>query len=284
MHIFSLIVFSLIILFGILFVKVLKNIYLKLPKFIKIIVFLLSIGITFPIMMLFLQEMIIPCNAESWLMKIEKRVDMDLERNNPKQVIVINNIKKVYMIQKDTISINKVEFESKALLNYYAQLEQLNNWNYLKHLPSNINKEEYINYLSRCQYPFYLAMIHFRESSFKTNAENGSYIGLGQHHPDFIEKCGYSLKEYKKSWKVQLYVSLEYIKKYVNITINNPEELYAYWLNSNWDGNNKIYCKNSKLKNGKKPYYPNKKLDVNRNGCIEVNPDFKRIFNNLLTK
>lgn len=225
-----------------------------------------------------------PCNAESWLMKIEKRVDMDLEKNNPKQVVVINNIKKVYMIQKDTISINEVEFENKAISNYHVQLEQLRNWDYLKHLPANINKEEYINYLSRCQYPFYLAMIHFRESSFRTDAENGSYIGLGQHHPDFVQKCGYSLNEYKKSWKVQLYVSLEYIKENVNRVANSPEELYAYWLNSNWNGSNKIYCKNSRLKNGRKPYYPNKKLDINRNGCIEVNPDFSRIFNNLLTQ
>ena len=84
-----------------------------------------------------------------------------------------------------------------------------------KYLPKHINKTEYIDWLSKCQYPFYLAQIHFRESSFDTGAGNRSYIGLGQHHPDFINKCGYTVKEYNSNWRVQVYVSIEYINKYV---------------------------------------------------------------------
>ena len=158
----------------------------------------------------------------------------------------------------------------------------MKNWECLNYLPKNINKNEYIDYLSRCQYPLWLGMIHFQESSFNTNAGNGSYIGLGQHHPDFIRECGYSIKEYKSSWKVQLYVSLEYIKKHVNRVIKGPHELYAYWLKSNWNGENNIYCRNSRLPNGKNPYIGNRRLDLDKNGCIEIKPDFVNRFKKLL--
>lgn len=276
----------LIIIICIMIMQGFKRMFVTLPKFAKYIILVTTLILGAPIMILFIQEMVIPCDSESWLMSLEKRVDRDLEKNNPKKTIVINNIKKIYVIHKDTIKITEKEFVHNLEDNYEYQMNQLRNWKILSVLPKNINKEEYINYLSRCQYPFYLALIHYAESSFDTNADNGSYVGLGQHDSNFIKECGYSMHEYKKSWKLQLYVSLEYIKKYVDRIITEPEELYAYWLKSGWNGENNIYCKQSRLPNGRKPYYPNRNLDKygNNNGCIEVNPDLSKKFKILRTK
>lgn len=254
-----------------------------MPVFMKKIMFAIAfIFIVFTIGLMF-QEMVTPTPKLSWLMMLEQKVDKDLNKNNPKQTIIINNIKRVYIYKKDSISTPYKEFEKNMLYTYEEQMNKLKNWSYLKHLPKNIDKNEFIEYLSRCQYPLYLAMIFFTESSFKTNANKGKYIGLGQHDPQFVIECGYTINEYNNSWKVQLYVSMEYIKKYVKIPIYSPEQLYAFWLNCNWSGNNVIYTHKTKLPNGRKPYGPNKNLDKNKNRQIEVVPDLKQKFECYLT-
>jgi hypothetical protein len=162
--------------------------------------------------------------------------------------------KKVYIKQKN--------------IEHKTQVELLKKWKILDVLPKD-ERESYIEYLSLTPYPLWLGAVHKRESSLDIGAGNGSYIGLGQHHPSFIKECGYTIKEYNESWKVQVFVSNEYIKKYVDREINKPEELYAYWLDSSWNGRNVIYHSKSRIKvngNYKNPYKSNIGLDKNFNG------------------
>lgn len=165
---------------------------------------------------------------------------------------------------------------------YQIQLNKLMNWKYLDYLPSNIDKDLYIDLIARSDYPYYLAMIHYMESSFDTNANKGSYYGLGQHNKEFMHENGYSLKEYRENWIIQVEISLAYIKKYVKKEPNSAGELYAYWLNSSWNGTEQIYCKKNDTKKFN-PYYSNKNLDLNKNKCIEIS-DLNRKFATFINK
>lgn len=261
------------------------KVFSSLPKIVQIILFIISL---IGIIMLFAplaQEMILPCGSDSWLKSVERRVGREMAEKNTKKIIndyritvKKNNPKYDNMSEKEYIREKNNEHEE--------QLAFLRKWKPLDVLPDSV-KESYIEYLSLTAYPLWLAGVQKRESSFDIGAGNGSYTGLGQHHPDFIKKCGYSMKEYDSSWKVQVFVSNEYIKKYVKREINGPEELYAYWLDSSWNGRNVIYHTKSRIKVGGKlrnPYKSNKGLDKNFNGKIEVNPDFSGIFANLFNK
>lgn len=274
--------FAISIGIGYLFLYMIKGFFQYLPKFVKIILFVISLIIFIVLGGLFFQEMIIPCHSTSWLMMLEKKVDEEMYKKNSVQsvvqhIIIVHKTDTVYKFLPEK------EYVVNEINEYSNQIEKLKNWKYLNYLPKYINKEEYIKYLSLSPYPLWLAMIHFRESSFKPEEYCGSYIGLGQHSPNFIRECGYTINEYKSSWKVQVYVSNEYIKKYVKRDLKSAEELYAYWLDCNWNGRKVIYHHKSRLSNGKNPYYSNKGLDKDKNKKIEIE-DLSRIFDKLNNK
>lgn len=281
--IFSSIILLLIIASISIGLKYILRYFKYLPKIVQYLLFTIALIIGTVLYGLFFQEMIIPCHSKSWLMMLEEQVDKKMQEKNTPQT-VIQHIIVVY--KKDTIyrNIPEKEYIIQKYDEHMTQLDSLRKWTYLNNLPKNIPKEEYIAFLSNTPYPLWLAMIHFRESSFKPDNYNGKYIGLGQHSPQFVKECGYTIDEYKSSWKVQIYVSNEYIKKYVKRNIKSPQELYAYWLDCNWNGRNVIYHSKSRLANGKNPYYPNKGLDKNKNKKIEVDSDLFSIFARLNNK
>ncbi|HMT01982.1 MAG TPA: hypothetical protein PKD00_01515 [Burkholderiales bacterium] len=249
--------------------------------------------IMLPTVLLFFHEQIfVKCDATSPLNRVENVILMALDKRaehsmeeykNTKQVVVKHIIyhKKPYLINVSTEEALKDNTVKKEYNDYMSQINKLKSWKYLKYLPDYINRDEYIEWVSKSRYPEYLAYIHYNESSFNMKNYNGSYIGLGQHNREFIEECGYSYKEYCLSWKVQVYVSIKYIDKYVKRDITKPSHLYAYWLKSGWNGENIIYSRNSVIKyKGKKykPYKGNKGLDKNNDGFITIDKDLDRIF------
>lgn len=240
-----------------------------------------------PFILLFLHELLfVECGQVSPLKrteaaiikKLNERAKKDMAKYSDTKRVVVRQIIMVYKpnrINDDEMEVlNTDNIVKHEYMDYEKQVKKLKSWAYLdKYLPKHINKTEYIDWLSKCQYPFYLAQIHFRESSFDTGAGNGSYIGLGQHHPDFINKCGYTVKEYNSNWRVQVYVSIEYINKYVKSDINKVEELYALWLKSSWKGEKVIYDRKSVIvinRKKYKPYNTNSGLDDNGDGDIDL--------------
>lgn len=256
-------------------------------KAIKAVGFLSGI-VLLPFMLLFLHELVfVKCGQISPLKrteaaiikKLDERAKYDMTKYKDTKRVVVRQIIMIYKpnrINDDEMDVLKTDnIVRSEYMDYEKQVKKLKSWKYLdKYLPKHINKNEYIEWLSKCQYPFYLAQIHFRESSFDTGAGNGSYIGLGQHHPDFINDCGYTVDEYNNNWRVQVYVSIEYINKYVKSDINRVEELYALWLKSSWKGEEVIYDRKSVIRiRGKKyrPYNSNRGLDDNDDGNISLN-------------
>lgn len=189
------------------------------------------------------------------------------------------------VIKLDTTKYNLVEILSKypeLATIHDKQCEELKSHGQLELAAKRlgIEEKELYKYLrENLIFPYHFYLIFWNESSYRLEDE-GKYIGLGQINTQFINSCGYTLKQYNNDWKIQVKVAHYYFLVYM--PDKNPqlvENIYAKWLSSSWNGSESIYT----LRRNPLEYKSNKGLDKDKDNKITLS-DLRIIFNKLKTR